>query len=675
MGEWGNTLATNFLGNVNIGRIISSEKKFDIPISFSYAKNQSTPKYLTGKDILLESGSVPDSLMEREKVLSTTSSINFSFKKIVPSKHWLLANTIDKISFSYAGANSYQKDYNTKYNRGNTGSTNFTYTLDLPTEKLGLKPFSWLESETFLVGRLNGLNLKLLPKSFNFTSATSESKQSSLSYGSTEKSTKSLNFTRNFALGFMPINDFDVQLSRNYASDMREEKGKVSIFIGKFGKEASMGQDFNTSYQLRLFSWLTNRFNYRSAFALNNNIQLPEAGRTATNNTNRSADMTLDLANMFGFTKAKSSSGNTEKRSIRGRRPIVNAKEEEKKTEEEQKKEEKEEKPFFLWRGVGGIIMRINPVSFKYSNGANVNAVGLEEKPTLGYVFGFDHDPGVETLPTVGTSQGQVVLDNSINLGSGFNLTKNITSSFNYTKTDNQTERANTFTGSKSETYLLLGNKKIPFFNWNVTWNGLERLALISSLFRQVSITHAYTGTKNMQLQTVTQSTTNEQAYVPVTEDFSSGFKPLIGINFNWKNGISSNFTWGNGETISDNLKVSSSTRRTEESIQFKSNYSTIGGFNLPIPFISSRRVNNNLTASLTFSSTSNNVYNTNKEGEYIIYSGSKNWSLKPEITYNVSSKISGGLHFEIGKNEDLKTGKNSIKDFGLSIDIIIAGQ
>ena len=71
----------------------------------------------------------------------------------------------------------------------------------------------------------------------------------------------------------------------------------------------------------------------------------------------------------------------------------------------------------------------------------------------------------------------------------------------------------------------------------------------------------------------------------------------------------------------------------------------------------------------------SNATFNNNPQGEYIKFSENSNWSLKPEITYNFSSRINGGMHFELMSIKDNLSGKKSTKDFGISVDIIIAGS
>jgi len=662
-GSGGNTLTANLVGNFDLGRIISSERILTIPISFNYGKNQNVPKYLTGKDILTKSGSVPDSLIERETILTKTSSFNFSFKKNIPSKNWFIKNTIDKMSLSYSGSQSFSKDYNTKFNRNNTGKTTFSYTLPIPSDKLALSPFGWLGEETFLIGALNKLKFSLIPNSFGFSANTSENKTSSKLRGGKEKKVKSFNLSRNLSLGFMPINNLPVTFTRNYNSDMRDVKNKFSIFTGNFGKELSTAQNIGSSFQAKLFSWLTNRFNYTSNYSLDNNIQLPEAGKKATNRTQKQADVTIDLAEMFRLKKSETTksagAGN-----VRIRRPII--KDEKEKKEES---EDKEKKSFFLFRGFASLIKKVNPISLKYSQTVNVQSVGLEANPSLKYQFGLDNDPGVSFKANVGTNQGSVIIADDFNIETGFNFASNIKSSLKYLKRDNTTERANTYTGNISETYLILGDKKIPFFNWNFSWSGLEKLKFLSSLFRTVSFSHIYSGTKETQLQTA------DNVYIPITESYTSGFKPLAGLTFNWKNGISSKLTWTVSETISDNLKVNSSSKVVQQNISFITTYLTSGGFKLPLPFLGSKKVDNNINFRFTFNMSSNATFNNNPQGEYIKFSENSNWSLKPEITYNFSSRINGGMHFELMSIKDNLSGKKSTKDFGISVDIIIAGS
>ena len=666
-GSGGNTLNGNIVGSFDLGRIISSEKIFDIPISFTYGRNQSVPKYLTGKDILTKSGSVPDSVIERETILSTTSGISFSFKKNIQSKNWLLKNTIDKISFSYSGSNALSKDYNTEFNNSFVGRINFGYSQTFNTQNFQLRPFGWLGENTFLVGTLKRLKFSFLPKGFNFTAATGENNTSSKLRGSNQKDVKAFNFTRNYSLGFEPVNDLSVQFSRNFNSDMRNVKNKLSVFGGNFGTELSMAQDITSSFQPKIFSWLSNRFNFKTSYAIDNNIQLKEAGKKASNIVTKQGDVSIDLAKLFRLEESKVTTKTSPGSTVRIRKPIQKEQKDEKTQKEETK--EKEERGFFLFRGMSSFVKMIRPISFRYSQGVNVQNVGLEAKPSLKYQLGLDTDPGVPFRANVGTNQGSVTVNDDINLTSGFNLTNNIQTSLDYKKNNSNTERANTITGNESESYLIFGNKKIPFFNWNLTVNGLEKLKLFSGLFRNVSLSHSYSGTKATQLQTT------ENVFVPIAQTYTSGFNPIVGISFSWKNGISSKLDWNASENINDNLKVSSSSKAVQKSLKFISNYAKSGGFNIPLPFLNSKRMNNNINFRFSYNMNSNATFNTNQKGEYIKFSENSDWSLRPEVSYNMSTRINGGLYFELGKRKDKLSGERATKDFGVSVDIILAGN
>ncbi len=669
-GTGGNTLNYNFQTNFDLGRVISSEKVFSIPIALSFGKNENVPKYLTGKDILIGSESVPDSLVERETVVQKNSSFNFSFKKNIPSKNWYVRNTIDKISFSYAGTNSFSKDFNTKFRKAYTGNTNFSYSQTFNIEKFGLNPFGWIGENRFLIGRLAGLKLSFLPNSFNFSGNTSESRTNSLLIGGIEKPVNAFNLTKSYQVGFTPLNNLTVQINRNNVNDMRDVKSKLSMFTGNFGEEVSMTQNITTSYQLNIFSWLTPRLNFSSNYSLNNNIQLPEAGKSANSTTTKQGDLSINLAEVFGFTKSQGAKTTSVRRNVRIRKPIAK----DKKDEEEEKKEkdEGEKKGFFIFRGFGHILNMVNPIALKYNQNVNVQSVGLDNKPKFMYQLGLDKDHGAGIVENVGSQQSTVGGNDNYTISSGINLFRNIKIPLNYTKTVTSSERGNTLTGNETETYLIYGDKKMPFFNWNLNLGGIEKLLLFRSLFRTVSINHAYSGSKATQIET--QTIDNKKVNLPSKEAYSSGFKPIVGITFNWKNGMSSKFSWNISEMIDDNLKVQSSRKVVQEDMGLTTNYSKSGGFRLPIPFLSSKRVNNNINFRLTFSSNSSATFNSNDEGEYIKFSENSKWFLKPEISYSFSSKISGGMHFEIGKTKDKLSGERATKDFGLSVDIIIAG-
>jgi cell surface protein SprA len=105
--------------------------------------------------------------------------------------------------------------------------------------------------------------------------------------------------------------------------------------------------------------------------------------------------------------------------------------------------------------------------------------------------------------------------------------------------------------------------------NWRITFDGLSRLAFIQSIFRSVSISHQYRSTYS-----VSSFTTNlkfspgtsgmgdmrdlQGNFIPMYEinvvTINEQFSPLINVDLNWKNSMTTRVEWKKSRTVALNL-------------------------------------------------------------------------------------------------------------------------
>jgi cell surface protein SprA len=127
-----------------------------------------------------------------------------------------------------------------------------------------------------------------------------------------------------------------------------------------------------------------------------------------------------------------------------------------------------------------------------------------------------------------------------------------------YTKTNPNNVGLNTFPSAL---------KMLP--NWRITFDGLSKFDFIQSIFRSVSLTHQYRSTyqigsfntnlnyrldenginsiRDLQNNYIQQYDIN---VVTISEQFS----PLINVDMNWKNSLTTRFEWKKSRTITLNM-------------------------------------------------------------------------------------------------------------------------
>lgn len=121
--------------------------------------------------------------------------------------------------------------------------------------------------------------------------------------------------------------------------------------------------------------------------------------------------------------------------------------------------------------------------------------------------------------------------------------------------------------------------KQLPLPNWRLTYTGLSRIPAMRKLFNSFSLTHSYKSTFTVNRYITDLDYKSDSAFISrnrvgnyysrydiptivITEQFS----PLIGVDINWKNNISTRFDYNKGRNLglqfTDNQLVES---RNEE--------------------------------------------------------------------------------------------------------------
>lgn len=674
-GTGSNSLDGNISGSLNMGKFLSSENVYNLPISFAINRTQSNPKYLTGKDVLAIKGNIPDSVYQREITNNNSSRFNFSFSKTRKSKNWLLANTFDQLSFTFGQTQSLSNDYNTQFTRNASQNLGLNYALSLGQRQIS--PFKFLGDNFFLFKKLSQAKFAYLPDNFSFSSSYSGSKNNSMLRGSTEKQTNSANLNRNLSTGYSPFQSLKFSLNRTYENDLRPLKSRMSVFSGKFGDGLGMNQNFGGEFNPKFLSFLTNSFSYQSGYGLSNNVQLRAAGKSARSDNTKTARFTLSMNQIFKTTGSRGGGGGGGKRRPpprRGKGQGIFMQQQPTPETPPQSGGTNDNAPFFLIRGVGFVCNRIEPISLTLTQAQGVQVVGLNGNPTSGFMFGFSQDPGAPVLTSVGTQQGGSTDRNNFGLSSGLNLSSKVRTTLRYNKDLSENSQGLTRTGTSSESYYISGDKKIPFPEWQVNVSGVEKLWPFKKFFQSVSITHGYSGKKSSSLQDRRDTQTFETLFEPVNNSYSSGFAPLIGMNINWKNNISTSVNYGNSETLMDDLKIGSSSKTVQKNMTVTSRYSKSGGLRIPLPFFSNKELKNSIDFQISYTMGDNVSLRTNPKGQFIESAAQSNWSVKPEIRYSFSSKITGGMHFELGQQKNKLSGDQKVKDFGILVNIAIQG-
>lgn len=216
-----------------------------------------------------------------------------------------------------------------------------------------------------------------------------------------------------------------------------------------------------------------------------------------------------------------------------------------------------------------------------------------------------------------------------------------------------------------------------PRVNWNLRWDGLEKLPLFAGFATRVSLEHGYSSTYNRQFENRPlgggERTTGQRV--------TYGFAPLVGMNFTFKELLKGSFgaTLRFNSSTSYDLATSSPTivEQLTQEISVVANYSR-RGFEIPFFGLS---LNNDLDVSTSYSlsKSSNVTYDVAKLDVNTTGTpreGSTRTVLEPRIKYTLSSRVTASVYYKLTKVTPDDTGSripgSTINEAGLDIHIAI---
>lgn len=682
-GSGDNRTASVVNGNVRLEKLLPRGWGLSLPLTVNYSRSESTPKYIPGKDVLITGETDPEAI-EVARSTGLQKGFGLSFSKTTRSKNFFVKHTVDNIRASISQTIAEQTSPTIAESRRVAWTGNFDYSLQFGP-KTYIQPLKFL-ADFPLLRNLGETKLYYLPRSFNAKIGANLSKTNSLTRLGAVTNVYTYDLTRSYSTNVRIFENLSGTFSRNWRGDAREN-GIMGLFSGDID-DLSRDQNVNVDYAPQVFTWLTQKYSYSSAFRFTNNITNQRTGRSAGTNTNLSANFTLKFSQLFkGSTSSERS---TRRRQPPGRRrtPPGERRGEEQKQEEEKEGEEKSREERIKERKVNPInalkliargLSKFRDVNVTISRRRNVSNLGLEAGvPTFAYQLGLTTDPGLATVPDISTNTFTQNITESISISSGLQLSKNVDLQVRFSH-DAQRSETTQITGNYSDSWLLLGDLSLPFPEWSVSISGLEKIKLFSRFISRMSLSHNFTGKRSIVWKDDVEQKTKE--------DFSISFRPLAKVSISWKNGMQTNLqidrTRGFNNTFNPvfiddflELRQVGGQRTTQENITFSTTYSKRSGFRLPLPFLKNKELKNSVDFSVTFNmSRTVNESIRGQNGEYVVASERSSWTFEPRMTYSFSNRVRGGAHFQIGKTKSTLAGDVSIKEFGIDVNISIRGN
>ncbi|MGD9380208.1 MAG: hypothetical protein PVI51_06540 [candidate division WOR-3 bacterium] len=530
--------------NIALHKFLLEKWGFNIPLSVNYRNNTQQPRFSYFADDLEIEGED----LEEQKESSVVNSYTISFGKS-GSRHWLLKNTLDNITFDHSRST-------TRSRRAlNTDTTRVV------TYRGGYR------LDPKVAFRLLGQTFSVLPQNISFNVLYTDNRVQSF-YRLTPRDTFSYSLAGSqrrktlnpgFSVSYSP------HRTTNATFEFAQNRDSVTA-RGRFGEEVGRNHSLTAQFteNLRLF---TPRLSFNSSYNEDYRFEIRREldARNVSNTSRYGVDGTVNLVGIVKFFTRLRDETKDSLASVGS--------------------------PGWLAQQVEGFMDKFQNPSFSWSRQRSSSYLNVLKRPDIEYQFGF-----VDSIPedeiAAGSYPGRSIID-SYNATTGFNH-KIVTLNGGYNANINRT-----FAYGNIETRT----RTVSYPNINLRLTRLEALPFLKK--------YTYSSSINMLFNQTYES--RFQDTVPQARSKTINFSPLIGWQTNWVKGITStvdvNYSETNAVDIQGSFELPSRSLTRGASLSLAYTFSAPRG--LSLPFLKGVKFASNLAINLGLSYNRNTNYSS----------------------------------------------------------------
>jgi len=699
--QWGddmNTESVDMNVSLNGNKLFPESWGLRIPVRARYNESQQIPKYLPGSDVLTDqlyetlSQTAAEDTISKIESFSMQRSYGTSLSKTTRSKNWLLKYTVDAVRFSYDVSESYLRNETQKYSRNSKNVIQGGYNVQF-LQGNGLGIFQFLDPVPLIGDQLSETRFYYKPTRINVTGLLTENTVDRAYRTGTREPNRSYNqiLQRTFTTGYNPFQSLNFSYNKRMDSNVSEFRGSRRwdmIRYQKPGIVTGVNEGYNATYNPQLSNWLKPTFQYQSNYNYQNSVNEEKEGVDVGYNQQTSVNAVIDLKQLQSAGSGRSRPGQQGPQTRPGGRPGEPSNVPPGQPGEDQGTETQQEEDGDGFPDPGELfsafIQNLQPVNLSFSNSRSGQHRNLVRAPGVQYRLGWIVDPDIPVdsayIGLAGNRSVNVSQDFAVR--TGYNFSRNVSATFNFSVGNSRLFTPNRVTRNVNRDMFLLQFKPeeyelkeeevkgLPIPSWSIRWGGLEQLSLFEGLARSVSLNHSYQG------RYVANFRDGEQ----LSATYTQNMQPLIGFRMTTMNDISVQISYGTTKRVTAgyNSGLSSLDISNRRNISLSGSYQHRGGLRLPIPFLRSLNMNNNLTTTFTFDYSNSEQLRSLSGGSFEPQGKEYSWQLQPKIDYSFTERVTGGIYYKYGQrfnkrvnSEDKPT---TFSDFGLTVNIQIRG-
>jgi cell surface protein SprA len=243
------------------------------------------------------------------------------------------------------------------------------------------------------------------------------------------------------------------------------------------------------------------------------------------------------------------------------------------------------------------------------------------------------------------------------------------------------------YSGKSAESASLSQFPDIPIPNWQITYDGLSKLAPFNDMFESLDITHGYRSSYNvsgfttlLQYQETNGAVSSRDGnndFLP-NDQFSSvtifeQFVPLLGLNGRFKNGMTANIEYRQSRSLALSVLNSQLTQQNQDVLVLGWGYRD-KNFRFPFGLMSGRS-NNDVSFKIDFSlqDTKTLIYQYGEE-EAQVASGAENITVRPTIDWAINKQFNMSLFYDsnITRPYTSQTFNTAFTNFGINMKLLL---
>jgi cell surface protein SprA len=711
---------------MNSDKFLPDTWRVRMPMSYSYNRNVSVPKYFPGTDIrtnyategfgekikhLFGFGTYNQEITDNSS-FTNSQNLNISLKKDQTDKNWYNIYLLDNLNYTgsirQTDGSNFQNSSDISESHGHKIDYNFTFS---PSNFF--QPFSFL-GKGWYADWLSEVKLFYSPSSVRADLSVDYSRAERTVRGQSPKDPTITNSSkRGFTINYKLTESMGVDLTRTYQSKLDQ------VFIGDrkmdiydllenmftnpfkkdaFGNDENISNNFSFNYAPSIINGVTTNFNYKSNFTYRENLSKQDAAM------NQSKTLTykfgLSPKSVIGSSASSSSRPSSGIGRGRGKKTDDSSDEDSEKSDETGEKASTGSgkvkfdfnwiNPLYLLNEFTSIWDKVD-VTFTKSINNGVDLVG-QSLPTLKeqlfFTSGLDVDFKNPAERKFGGSEsdnwkikndfktGPVTIDFDNNYDFRKTLDPNQNNSFN--------NKYSYYAGDPSSTDLFrefkkaaLDEQSVPLGiiipDWSIRVSGVEKWPIFKFFSKRATLEHSRSGEVSTSYK---NDPVNDNPVSSFNFTVKQEYKPFIRLDTDIDGGVNLKFTYNTSTSFNFNNEVSG-VLAEDDSYSIDIGYSITGGFRFPFKFwpFNGSYVENDIKVNLNIFSQDRLSQNYNiVQGELRKNQGSENkiFRFEPSLTYQFSKTVNGAAYYRYSINETQSRGKTTKNAFGLKVNLLI---